>query len=536
MTEPEALPEAARDRMLRRVDWRFLLVDPAPENASCLTGGTLSAAVALAFPPARSSDPVDEPLDLVVLSDPTPAVLAGAFDRLRPGGCCCVEFRRPALGGVGAMRRSVERAGFVDARCFATWPPVRGTRPRSWLPLDAPCAVREHWRREEAARPTWRSRTAWRLLRRTVPVVPWVGPTYVLARRPGADVGGASAYGPGSARPATLLLTGGHRSTSKVVLLAGGDDVPPDLVVKFPRVAEAASNLLHEAEVLRGLEADGVDGVPRLMFTRTRGGSEAVGLTVVDGPPLARRLKRETYAVDAWRAATWSAALAGAGRRRVGGERDHRASTIVDAFREGYAAVADPRHLTAVERAVAPLGSLPVVWEHRDFSPWNVHLNPGGGVAVLDWESAERFGLPLLDLVYFLTYLQFFLDRALDGGEVASYRTGLDPSTFTGGVRARCLASYASTVGVDPALFGPLSALAWMVHAGSEHRRAQADAGGDPSARQLREGLFFRLWEVEARRLVEGDTRGSPLDPTPAQPVDAVSRAADSSSVVRSQL
>ncbi len=49
-------------------------------------------------------------------------------------------------------------------------------------------------------------------------------------------------------------------------------------------------------------------------------------------------------------------------------------------------------------RALAGFGDLPLVWEHRDFGPWNVVLEENGEPAAIDWEDAEPQGLPGLDL------------------------------------------------------------------------------------------------------------------------------------------
>src|SRR5436190_718658 len=89
---------------------------------------------------------------------------------------------------------------------------------------------------------------------------------------------------------------------------------------------------------------------------------------------------------------------------------------------------------------LAALGDLPLVCEQRDFSPWNVLIAADGALVVLDWESAETEGLPGMDLIYFLAYLAFFLDGAMESGRFReSYRAALDPATFTGAVQAECL-------------------------------------------------------------------------------------------------
>lgn len=45
---------------------------------------------------------------------------------------------------------------------------------------------------------------------------------------------------------------------------------------------------------------------------------------------------------------------------------------------------------------------LPLFWEHGDFSPWNV-LKTKDKLILIDWERSQKNSLPLLDLFHFLT-------------------------------------------------------------------------------------------------------------------------------------
>ena len=69
------LTERERNRLLRRVDWRFLLTSPAPSRVLCLTCGELRASCAVfAETDDGDSDSAAE-YDLVVLADPSRAIL-----------------------------------------------------------------------------------------------------------------------------------------------------------------------------------------------------------------------------------------------------------------------------------------------------------------------------------------------------------------------------------------------------------------------------------------------------------------------------
>jgi aminoglycoside phosphotransferase (APT) family kinase protein len=147
----------------------------------------------------------------------------------------------------------------------------------------------------------------------------------------------------------------------------------------------------------------------------------------------------------------------------------------------------------AALEALPPLSLVP---EQRDFSPWNVLISPDGDVGVLDWESAEPAGLPLLDLVYFLAYLAIFRDAAGVGSEHASYARSLDVSTTTGRVTSACIAYYVAQVGIPPEAVDPLRALTWIVHTRSEYDAMLRATSGVPDASELRSSTFLAFWEA----------------------------------------
>lgn len=78
--------------------------------------------------------------------------------------------------------------------------------------------------------------------------------------------------GPTPEQLSTLLVTGGPRSVSKVVLLAFAEPSQAPLVaVKAPRVRAAAAGVRREALALArltGRRSEPTPGVPRLLFCR----------------------------------------------------------------------------------------------------------------------------------------------------------------------------------------------------------------------------------------------------------------------------
>ena len=509
MTDRSA--EATRNARLRLVDWRFLLPSPRSRRALCRTGGALAEAVAeiadQVVTDARSGD-----CDLAVAMAPDARGLRELRAALAPGGACYTEWPSGEARQVGAALRA---AGFEAITCYRRWP--RSARfPAYWVPVGAPGA--EAFVRARARLRGGRARRlAAELLGRGRDALHGRlgGPLHVIAIAPGSGsepgpLAIIEAAWPGwglGSRPdrlSLLLATGGPRSVSKVVLLAfaGSEDVPV-VAIKAPRVLEAADGVRREADVLERMGPRAAAGVPRLLLRRECDGIPLIVETALGGRPLEGLIDPGTLSGWADRVTDWLAELGrGAAIRPAAHWREAIVEPSLARFERAFAGVVDPDLLEAGATIVRRIGDLPSVPEQRDFGPWNVLVRPDGGLAVLDWESGEAEGLPALDLLYFLAYASFAADRARDRDRRAvSFVRSLDPASATGAVRRRSLERYAHHVGLDPASLAPLRALVWLIHAHSDFRHAEADAGGPPPAAALQRSLFLALWTAEVRDL-----------------------------------
>ena len=515
------LPEQELNARLRRTDWRFLLPSPRPRRVLCRAGRDLVAAVASIAEEIVPADP-EGSCDLVVAEDPDPRILAELRRALRPGGTCYTEWHL-RTGGARRVERELRAAGFADVTCYRPWP-GSGGRAVYWVPVGAPgAAAYVRSRRRLRGGRVRRLLAGFRQAVRDLLRARYGGPICAIARCAGdSRAGGLEpatwlregwpewVLGPAPERLSTLLVTGGPRSVSKVVLLAFAEPSPTPLVaVKAPRLEAAARGILGEGAALASLagrRAAPIPGVPRLLFRREIDHVPLVGETALTGRPLESLLTRGSLTPWSLKVTDWLATL---GRGAPARPADHWRQTIVDPvlsqFVERFGRVVDPGLLREGEAMVRSIGSLPAVPEQRDFGPWNLLVSPAGELGVLDWESAELEGLPALDLLYYLAYASFNVDRASDRmNRVASYRRSLDASTVTGAVRHQCLVRYCEALGLHPAVLPPLRVLVWLIHAHSDFRHAAADAGASPSPDALGRSLFLGLWAEEVRHLGRG--------------------------------
>jgi hypothetical protein len=487
-------PEPELNELLRRVDWRFLLGQRQAPRVLDRRGEPFSRALAL----VGEAVPDGGEADLVVLGFPDREGLRAACESLRPGGAVACLWQRPQLLGTQRARKLLEGAGLDGARFY--WPGPQGaSTPQFWLPLDSAAAIahshEQHpvYSRREAA-----TRQAWRAAAR----VGALAPICAIARLPQTSAEQSDEENvlteatPNGAH--WLLLTGGEESDNKVVGLPFSERGEPlAIVAKFGRVDRASAALDREAEVLGELERErpALTGVPRL---RAGGASAGLRVAIQDamlGPPLATELHRAGFAGLAPTLTEWLVSLAGNPPLQAASEwREQLVSDPIDELEDKYGGFLPEAFAPRARTALAGLGSLPLVWEHRDLGPWNVVIGKHGGPAAIDWEDAEPRGLPGLDLVYLLATSALLLDGALNDTSkrdriVACYERLLDPATEIGGVAARCFATYRERLGVGEIDFQRLCLLCWIVQALIAFRRRPEPA------------YFTDLAEAELRRL-----------------------------------
>jgi hypothetical protein len=512
------IPEQETNRRLRRADWRFLLPSPRPRCALCLAGEPLWDAVCSFAGDVVTAAGKGE-CDLAVAEDPGPRVLTQLYDALGPGEPCYTEWRG-WHSDPWRIEQALREAGFEEVTCYRLWP-ASAVLPVYWVPVGAPGAAgyvrSRRWLRGGRVR---RLLDGARQRARDLARGRWVNPICAIARRPVEDRPGrleltASlrggwptwGLGPTPERFSTLMVTGGQRSVNKVVLLVFAEPGPVPLVaLKAPRVEIAAAGIRREAAALASLafrDHGRLPDVPRLLFRQELDGVPLLGETALLGRPLESVLTRRNLADWSMRVTDCLAAMAGATAGRCAdGWPGALVKPILNLFSERFGRVADPVLLRTSEEIVRAMGRLTPVTEQRDFSPWNVLVTAAGGIAVLDWESAEPVGLPALDLLYYLAFACFNVEGAHDGrSRVIAYRRMLDASTPIGAVRRDCLARYIAALDLDQSQLAPLRVLLWMIHAQSEFGRAAEDSGGTPPEEVLAGGLFLALWSEEVRHL-----------------------------------
>jgi hypothetical protein len=113
LRQAERLVEKRLNRILRRVDWRFLLPNPWPKKIAVAVRGLLLDSVPLLGGDVielQSGLPGES--DLVVLQNPDRRQLRAAWGALTPGGALYAEWKLPPAGGPPVVRGDRKRPAF----------------------------------------------------------------------------------------------------------------------------------------------------------------------------------------------------------------------------------------------------------------------------------------------------------------------------------------------------------------------------------------------------------------------------------------
>jgi hypothetical protein len=306
-----------------------------------------------------------------------------------------------------------------------------------------------------------------------------------------------------------MSAPGRYRSKKVVFFVFADDDTGPEHVVKLTRHPDLNHRLENEWDALTRLGELGIDGVPTPTFLDHHAGLALLGQRALAGVALRPALEARGVA-DATTAAAWFEQLAATSVRHVPATEAAAAlADLVDRFEHLYRPGPDERaqlraHLRTVGDHPDPF---PLVFQHGDPGAWNALTTPDGGLAFLDWEAADPYGMPLWDLLYFLRSYGVGAARATGGPRDAL-------SAFTrvyleGSVLAELLpatvGSYGARIGLDPRLVTPLYHLCWLHRAVKEATRLPAEQlGTGHYVRLLRHGLRREVGSELAHLLTGG--------------------------------
>lgn len=304
-------------------------------------------------------------------------------------------------------------------------------------------------------------------------------PAYLLA------AAGAARF-PLSGHGWRLAPPRGYRS-QKVIFFVGGSGEPT--VVKLTQ--DPAFNVLldNEADALEAFGESALEdgpAIPELHFRARHAGLTLVAESALDGRPFVQGASPAEWDEDAAAVATAITTLGRQTSHPAGADVGDALGEIVGQFAALYRPPAgEHAALVSAASALAELGpALPLVFMHGDATVFNVLVGAEGRIGLVDWENAERSGMPLWDLFHFLQAHAAW--QAESSGARYTPRTFVDQVVGPAATRhTEVTDAYCAAVEVPTGAVGSLRRL-WLA------RHAVREARQLPPAR-LGDGLYHRM-------------------------------------------
>jgi aminoglycoside phosphotransferase (APT) family kinase protein len=512
-------------RASRRVDWRFLLPEPALGKVVCTgacDGDLLEALELLATSVTvlegwddRERGAATGSFDLAVLCAPTRGELELAVSVLRPGGSVYLEARSVVSGRrlsqlASGYARTFERLGLEDTQLF--WHVPSFSRASAIVPLSEPRAVRSFLRRRRGRMHARLGARLGRLLAGT-PLLALTAPhVSLIARRgdgthpprpcaavvPGAEVQDLS----------FVLLTPRFRTSRHAVsLLLPRGSIEPTLVAKRPRLVDDLEGIAREASVIGVVEASsGTAGtIPRVVAFEPSAPQPVLVETALAGETITPAMLRGSPSTYVEAILSWLARLPTAPAESDPSWYERLVERPLELFAGAFPAESEEsrlvdRTLSLVEPARNT--AFPLVVEHGDLSHPNLIRLRDGRVGVLDWELGEERGLPLHDLCFFLAYVAFATRQARETTElVAAFDEAfIGPDAWA----APTLRAYADRLGIQANVLVPLFVCCWARYTSGLVARAEGKPGREEqevdTSGWLQGSRYYALWKRAVER------------------------------------
>ncbi len=291
-----------------------------------------------------------------------------------------------------------------------------------------------------------------------------------------------------------LSAKGDYSSRKLLFFLFEGNNSQPTYIVKMVRDGIYNYRLDNEAQALNWLHANQVadsETLPQVVFSGHHAGLSIVGESIIAGRPFRNMSHNTATCPYAQSALDWLVDL-GAETKvlDIASPSEIAASLylLLTRFVEVYEPTEDQRAFLVdqIERIRQSETAVPLVFQHGDPGPWNMFVTPGGRVAVLDWEAAEQFGMPLWDLFYFMR--SYSLDVGEKQGKddrIPAFTRQFLADTPLSQLFVETLQRYCEVTKLDPSLVEPLFYTCWMHRALKEVTRI--------SPGRLQYGHFFNL-------------------------------------------
>ena len=505
----------------RQGNWRFLLPSLPPKLTVCFTNSALAPTVkSISESIIDFEDVRADSCDLAVAKDPSQETIQLAWSSLKEGGSCYFEYS--CISNSSTISSRVSRAGFEDVRLYLTLPLDRSPI-QTWIPLDSPSAI-AHWLNFEIDSRNGFRRLIWKIHRQAfqwfTPVFinfPWL--IYPRKHKSIIIAIGRKSMATASklplehnlslleriyahfdreglcSRQVSILMKVEQTSTDRAILSVFIEGkATPQLLVKAALGNWEDVYFDREIELLKTLEQKfpRIPNIPRVIFEGRYGGDRTQAQTFIDGIPLTKTIDLRNFDVMSDTITDWLIQLAKQTKDDNAVSRSHLVEHILADLAPSISTEDADLLLATTVRSLENLNLPFQTVQHRDFGPWNIHVDKNNKIGVIDWEEAIIEGVPGIDLIYCLTMLAFQVERDFELSRLQFFYTQLlNSQTSTGNILDRCLSRYLTELNISKSLIPQLRLLTWVIHTYLEPKDKRVTC------------IFFSLWQEEINGCAE---------------------------------
>ena len=506
-------PNANRSR---QGNWRFLLPGLPPKQTVCFANSALTPTVKsisesiIDFKHVRADS-----CDLAVAKDPSQETIELAWSSLKEEGSCYFEYSRPI--DPSAIALGVSRAGFEDVRLYLALPQDKSS-VQTWIPLDSSSAIAHFLSFGVNSSNGFRRL----ILKIHEQAFQWFTPVFInfpwliypsrhkpiivaIGRKPKQNISQLPLEHNLSllerifsyfdrqgicSRQVSILMKVEQTSTDQAILSVFIENkTTPQLLVKVALGDWEDMYFDREVELLKTLEQKftRIPNIPKVVFEGRYGGYRTQAQTFISGIPLTKIINLRNFDVMADTITDWLILLAKQTKDDVLVNRSHSIENILADLAPSISTEDADILLATTARSLEDLNLPFQVVQHRDFGPWNIHIDKDNKIGVIDWAEAIINGVPGIDLIYFLTMLSLQVEQNKPFQLQVVYTRLLNPKTSRN-VFNRCLERYLTELNISKSLIPQLRLLTWVIHTYLEPKDKRVAS------------TFFSLWQEEIRQ------------------------------------
>lgn len=538
------------NNILRRIDGRFLTPNPYPQKSICFAENELSIALGLISKSVIRSKSKTSDCDLAVAVDPDQTALESLWSSLKPGGSCYIEWNIDRLTNLDTLKKKLSSSGYENISFYFLRPSPDIALVKSWIPLASKRGI-EFWSSLEFSysQRNHKNRLKLFLKRCYVKFISFVVKMIPGLINPGAKrfIICSTAHKPdthpesiinenqdehsnstvyiknGSNKPvysvfekldeyyngrvySILMKTEGWTVVNKAILyIFLENEKTPSCIVKMRRLNKAKQRMENEADILEELHTKHGDlnVSPKLLFFDNVQGYSYLGESYTAGTVMYNVFNYDNYGELSMKATELLINLDTATRKDLPDNwKDKLIEPIITKFKAYYESILEPKVINRTADLIDNIEMTHTTLTHADYCHWNIILKPDGELALIDWEYSTIEGFPVIDLIFFFTFLTFELKVAGRGNRYLScYRDLLDESTDIGKVFKYCLNYYCTKVGVPESAVPVYRLLIWVIVLNRYYETYNIVNEGEPKIESLLELTELELFKEEIRRL-----------------------------------